>query len=1106
MAHNCLSTPAVTLSCLLLLIWTTACKPEGSKRFRLVSSDESGILFANTIWESEEFNVLKYGYYYNGGGVAAADFDNDGWTDIFFTGNLVGNKLYRNKGAGRLSFEDVTRGAGIASEEGWNSGVSVVDINDDGWMDIYVCRTAAQSPRLRKNLLFLNNGDLTFTEAASHYGLDDAGYSTQAVFFDYDKDGDLDCFILNHSVQEYAGFGVVLSSNKTKTNPYLGSKLLVNEGGNFVDQTRESGIISNVLNFGLGVSVSDLNDDGWLDLYITNDYNEEDYLYINRKDGSFKEIGKSVLDHMSLFSMGCDVADINQDGQMDILTLDMLPATNERIKMTSGDDNFLKHQTLEKNGFHKQYMRNMLHLGSGIQSSIGDITIPQYTELGQYYGISNTDWSWSALWADLDLDGWLDLYITNGYAKDYTNMEFLNYLSSNAQNRTSGSDRINQLDIINKMPAIRESNYAFRNTRGLNFEDATASWGLSFPSISHGCVLVDLDNDGDLDILTNDINANPLLFENRTSAKDKDSKNFIGINPVSIGGASLIGARIKLYSKTSIQTLEYIPVRGYQSCTYDKLSFGLQHDCTEIDSIVIHWQDNKATTITNPEKNVYLSISESDRKEVKIGTNPHLKNIVDMDSIYFHVEDVQNDFEYQALLPFMRSYQGPTLSSSSSPADYLYIGGTPSKPGTVFHLVHQDIKHIAMPQEALMLDATASCWIDVDGDGREELIVGYSVYHEDKGPGKAIQIFALANDRCTLVQSVLDLDINVSALVPIDYNQDGAMDLFVGGGTKPLSYPHAHPSYLLINDGTGSLSLSKDLPHEKLGIVSDALTTDWNEDGLPDLIVAQEWGPIAILYNQGAHFHGSTPQPMTATGLWHAIGLWSSSLPGNKKQLICGNLGVNNQLAYISDSTLELYADHFFESDKLVPILTFYQDGTSYPFAARDELISSLPELKKKYTNYVDYSTASVEEVLGGRLDRASHYTARELRSGIISSPTSTYVPLPSPAQWSSVHAILVTDLNNDHLPDLLLGGNLSHTRIRIGQMKGNDVQLFLADADGRYSYAGALHIQGDVRALVEHANHVVVGINDGPTIMINKEQIIQVIKNAHTGPLSPMQ
>jgi hypothetical protein len=570
----------------LLLIFLAGCNDQDTLFTRL-DSGKTGIKFNNFVEEDAENNVLQYGYFYNGGGVAAADFNNDGLVDLYFTGNMVANKLYLNKGD--FEFEDISEKSGTGLNEGWKTGVSLVDINDDGWIDIYVCRAGAENPRLRTKLLYVNNGKTadgipTFTEKAAEYGLDDPSYTTQAVFFDYDRDGDTDCFLLNHSVQQYAGFSNLIASYRQQRNDAYGNKLLRNDAGRFTNVTDSSGIVSNILSFGLGVNVSDFNNDGWQDLYISNDYNENDYLYLNQKNGKFREVIREATGHVSLYSMGTDAADLNNDGLADIITLDMLPASNERIKLTSGDDNYDKYQQLLKAGFHDQTMRNMLQLNNGVNAD----GVPVFSEIGQLAGISNTDWSWAALMADFDNDGWKDIFISNGYARDYTNMEFLKYSTDVQVQAGQGGKTPTQMEIIAQMPPINEPDYIFQNQKNLTFTKKIKEWGFEKSNQSSGAIYADLDNDGDLDLITSNTNDKAFVYQN--NAETKLTNKSLTVKLESPKYAFLAGTKVTLYSDSLTQTQSFMPVRGFQSAQWGPVHFGIggsQH----IDSLRVDWAD-----------------------------------------------------------------------------------------------------------------------------------------------------------------------------------------------------------------------------------------------------------------------------------------------------------------------------------------------------------------------------------------------------------------------------------------------------------------------------------------------------------------------------------
>src|SRR3990170_2105805 len=561
-------------------------KQTEEKLFEEQLPEKTGINFENTVIQDQENHVLNYPYYFNGGGVAVGDINNDGLEDVYFSGNSVSDRLYLNKG--NFQFEDITAKSHVNAAQGWKTGVTMADVNQDGWLDIYVCRSAMSDSVLRKNLLFINNGDLTFSERADEFGIADNSYSTHASFFDYDKDGDLDLFVLNHSLPKYAGFNNMLVNFKKQKGSKFQSKLYQNNQGKFTDVSEKAGIINNLLSFGLGVAISDINQDGWPDVYVSNDFNEEDYLYVNNQDGTFKNVIREATGHVSLFSMGSDIADVNNDALPDIFTLDMLPESNERIKLSSGDDNYDKYKILVNSGFHHQSMRNMLQLNNG------DGT---FSEVGQLMGISNTDWSWAALFADFDGDGWKDLFVSNGYEKDYTNMQFLKFtMDEKIKARQTGAQP-DLKQIIDQMPSIQVGNFLFKNNGDLTFSKMTEAWCFSRPFKSNGAAYADLDNDGDLDLLINIMNEKAVLYRNNTTENKKAVFLKVDLrqsNPKRL----IVGSKVIVYTPGKIQYQEFSPARGFQSCMYVPLTFGLSGSGV-VDSIRIIWPDNKTQLIKN---------------------------------------------------------------------------------------------------------------------------------------------------------------------------------------------------------------------------------------------------------------------------------------------------------------------------------------------------------------------------------------------------------------------------------------------------------------------------------------------------------------------------
>jgi enediyne biosynthesis protein E4 len=1074
-----------------LLSDISPCLSQDQTLFTLLNDKQTGITFSNEIKETEELNVLSYEYFYNGGGVGTGDINNDGLIDLFFTANMKPSKLFLN--LGNLKFKDITKQSQIKSTDGWRTGVTMVDVNADGFLDIHVCYSGNGDTQSRRNKLYINNHDLTFTESANAFGLDDPGYSTQAAFFDYDMDGDLDMYLLNHNVKDYKE--IELEYLKTTYDSLAGDRLYRNDNMHFVDVTKESGITGNPISFGLGIAVADLNNDEWPDLYISNDYQENDYYYLNNQDGTFSEKSKEAFGHLSYFSMGNDVADINNDGLLDVFTLDMLPEDNKRQKLLKENENYEVYRKAVSNGFHHQYMRNMLHLNNG------DGT---FSEIGQLSGISNTDWSWSSLFADFDNDGFKDLIVTNGYLRDYTNKDFLKYWGNYIVQKAAKMEPTSLMEIIAGMPSTKIKNYVFKNNGDLTFSKQTDEWGFGQSVISSGAAFADLDNDGDLEVIVNNVNEKAFIYRNNSQTLHRQ---FLDVRLKGSGNnVNEIGSKVYVFTGTEKQLVCHTPTRGYQSNVSFNLHFGLAEH-TKVDSIIIVWPDATRQKLTNISAGQLLTVEKKNTSAVKSSNRTGPAVFIKEEVIrYQHAEYEYNDFKRQPLIPFMHSYVSPVLDHADinkDGLDDLFVGAGKGQPSKIFMQGPDggmtDYDQPLFAQDKYFSTA-GSFFFDADADGDVDLYLTSGGYH-DYNPGNP-----LLNDRLYMNDGtgnfsdrklIENNQSSKSCVRGADYDRDGDVDLFIGGRVVPGQYPEAPASTLLRNDGAGKFTdvSSSALPSKgALGMITDAAWTDVNEDGSPDLVLVGEWMPITVLINGNNH-QSFTNETLSYfkhaySGFWNVLRFDDLDSDGDL-DLVAGNLGLNSQIQASDSYPAEIYFADFDKNGSVDPFVNYYIQGKSYPDVSRDMLLDQIYPMRKKFTSYESYSDAGMKDIFtASELSEAKKLTMNTPHTLLFENNRGKFMPhdLPIQAQFSPVNSITLVDVNEDSIKDILLFGNNSNARLKYGRIDANYGTVLINRGNFSFQFlqntSSGLQVTGDVKTSIafrlQNELYLLLGINRG--------------------------
>ncbi len=1064
-------------------------KPEDAL-FQALPSSETGITFNNKVVDDGEYNVFNYRNFYNGGGVAIGDVNNDGKPDIFFTSNQGENKLYINKG--NWKFEDVTAKAGLKGYKRWHTGVTMVDINGDGWLDIYVCNSGGMKDADRANELYINQKDGTFKEEAAKYGLADKGLSTQAIFFDFDHDGDLDCFVLNNSYRPIGSFGYNRDQRNIR-DPQNGDRLYRNDNGKFVDISAQAGIYGSEIGFGLGIGAADLFNSGWDDMYVSNDFFEHDYLYKNLHNGKFSEVSNDALRHMSLSSMGSDIADINNDGYLDIFTTDMLPENDYRLKTTTKFDEFDVYNAKLKNSFHHQFTTNCLQLNNG------DGT---FSDIANLAGVNATDWSWGALCFDFNNDGWKDIFVSNGISRDLTNQDFLTYFSSDEVMNQVKHGGFKAKQLLDKMPKTPITSYGFVNQHNLQFSNQSMQLGFSKPSFSNGAAYGDLDGDGDLDLVVNNENGEAFIYRNMTS--ERTHAHYLKVNLKGSGMNTFgIGAKVTIYTKGNQQLLEQMPTRGFESSVEPVLNFGVGA-YKKIDSLKVIWPGMQMQILKNLNANTSITLKQTDAKltyiPARAPAKPFYKNVTatDIKGDIYHKENDFKDFDVQRLIPKMLSTEGPKLAVADVNGDGLedfFMGGATGDTAKLF-IQQPNGTFMQKRQNAFESDKNSesigALFYDVNHDGSKDLIVVSGGNMEKEGSLDLLARLYMNDGKGNFTRKFKGWPIvSINASCVRVNNNNG--DLFIGARSVPGEYGVIPSSKLLRNDGHGNFTditttVAPDLI--KLGMVTDAQWADIDGSGKNSLVVVGDWMPVTILKYVNGKLK-KTSEVANSSGWWNCLAVADLNGDG-KMDLIAGNNGLNSKIKADVSRPAELYVSDFDNNGQVECIPVYYKtDGKAYPFNLHDDIIRQLPYLKKKFLRYDAYAGKGINDIFTSEeLSKAAVLRVTQTQSCIFynnGKGTFTMKPLAIRAQFSPIFGILVSDINNDGIPDLFLGGNFYGLKPEVGRYDASYGVTLLGNAKHGFDYIppakSGLFVLGEVRDIsiitTKNGKEVIVSRNN---------------------------